>query len=377
MKYVLLAVAAIVLFPTVAPAHDGHAHPHDHVETPAESTPWLKPNVPSPRAENGAAPQEPKGVTGSGKYTFRHYPIEVPAEMAKHLKGAHGGFARDPEADGGDGSTYFSLKNVGLMRLAPDLSGIEIIGGDAAFTGVNLHNTCLFREGGETYLALPSDEAQKAFLTTTSGTLLRTFPNPYSAGKKAFRVCDLEYIDGRLFAPNGYADNVCFTTNPFMASPNDPWVGAWDAFRFGGKGKEHGKFGTAHGITIVPNTNVFTIADRANSRLETYTPAGRYVGGLQLPAGCLPCDVDFHEDLMLVGCLRGPKNSTPAPIYILEKGNLVAELNIGRDLGLPGFTHIHNAAFRVITQADGTRKLFVLAYAWNPGNFAILEQVMP
>ena len=63
--------------------------------------------------------------------------------------------------------------------------------------------------------------------------------------------------------------------------------------------------------------------------------------------------------------------STPAPIYILRDGEIVSELNIGRDLGLPGFTHIHNAAFRVI---EG--RFFVLAHAWNPGNFAILEQVL-
>jgi len=60
---------------------------------------------------------------------------------------------------------------------------------------------------------------------------------------------------------------------------------------------------------------------------------------------------------------------------VFEDGNLVSELNIGRDLGLDGFTHIHNAVFRVIEKADGSRKFFILAYAWNPGNFVILEQV--
>ena len=90
----------------------------------------------------------------------------------------------------------------------------------------------------------------------------------------------------------------------------------------------------------------------------------------------MPCDIDYHGNLAVVGCLKGPGGSTPAPIYILRDGNVVAELNIGRDLGLPGFKHIHNAAFHVVKREDGSSQLFVLAYAWNPGNFAILEQVI-
>ena len=48
---------------------------------------------------------------------------------------------------------------------------------------------------------------------------------------------------------------------------------------------------------------------------------------------------------------------------------------VGRDLGLDGFTHVHNAAFRPVRRDDITWKLFVLVYAWNPGNFALLGQV--
>jgi hypothetical protein len=40
------------------------------------------------------------------------------------------------------------------------------------------------------------------------------------------------------------------------------------------------------------------------------------------------------------------------------------------DLGLQNFKHIHNAALRKI----GT-KFFIIAQAWNPGDFTILEQV--
>lgn len=287
---------------------------------------------------------------------------------------AHGGFAHDSIAAGGDGATYFSLKGLGLLRLDPKLSEVRVLGGAESFRHVNLHNTCLFRVAEKPYLALPSDEAGSAFLTDLTGELLRTFPNPYGEGDKPFRVCDLEFANGKLFAANGYADNVIFTTDPLRPSPADPALGTWDDFRFGGSGTEHGLFGTAHGITRAPGTETLTIADRANARLESFTPAGHYIGGIQLPEGSMPCEVDYYGDLALVGCLKGPKGETPAPIYLLENGNLVAELNLGRDLGLEGFMHIHNAAFHIVEDGD-VERVFVLVYAWNPGNFAILERV--
>ncbi|MFT5284265.1 MAG: hypothetical protein ACI8TQ_000421 [Planctomycetota bacterium] len=350
-------------------AHEGHGINHETVATEIESVNSQEAGLPV--IENGNA----MPVTGAGKYVFRHRPLEIPAAMSKHLAGAHGGFAHDSIATGGDGSTYFSLRSVGLLKLNASLSKIEVIGGDEAFTKVNLHNTSLFREAGIPYLALPSDEAQLAYLTTLEGQLLRTFPNPYGESGEVFRVCDLEYVGGTLFAVNGYGDNVCFATRPLHGSAAAPTVGVWEPLRFGGSGTEHGRFGTAHGITRFPNTNTFTIADRANARLESYSPDGSYIGGIKLPEGSMPCDVDYYRNLTLVGCLKGAGGSTPAPIYLLEDGNLVAELNVGRDLGLAGFTHIHNAAFHIVKQRDGSEKLFVLAYSWNPGNFAILEHV--
>jgi hypothetical protein len=314
-------------------------------------------------------------TTGTGKFTFRHRPIDMPERMREHITGAHGAFAPDREASGGDGSTWFSLKNVGLLRLDPGLTGIEVVGGDPRIVAANVHGACLFRHEGTTYLGLPSNEAEAVWLTDTAGRVIRTFASPYGPGGAPFKVCDVEVVDGLLYAANGYADNVCFTCDPFRGAPDDPSVGTWEPLRFGGEGTEHGRFATAHGVTRVPGTNVFTVADRKNARLESYAPGGRYVAGLTLPPGTMPCNVDYFERFALVACLRGPGGSMPAPIYVFEDGNLVSEINIGQDLGLDGFTHIHNAVFRVIDGSDGSRRFFILAYAWNPGNFAILEQV--
>jgi hypothetical protein len=312
-------------------------------------------------------------TTGSGIFTFRHRPIEVPDRVAEHMAGAHGAFIKD--AADGDGSTWFGLKNVGLLRLDPDLTRIEVVGGDPRLVAANIHGGCVVRHGGTTYLGLPSNEAQAVWLTDTSGNVVRTFENPYGQTDAPFNVCDVEIVDGLMYAANGYADDVCFTSDPFRSAPDDPSKGIWDAARFGGKGAEHGRFATAHGVTRVPGTNVFTIADRRNARLETYAPGGRYVAGLTFPPGTMPCNVDYYDRFALVACLRGPGESTPAPIYLYEDGNLVSEINIGRDLGLERFTHVHNAVFRVLEGRDGSRTFNILAYAWNPGDFAILEQV--
>ena len=72
----------------------------------------------------------------------------------------------------------------------------------------------------------------------------------------------------------------------------------------------------------------------------------------------------------VVGCLKGPDESKGAPIYILEDDQLVSTLMPKEELGLQDFQHVHNA---VCVRRNG--RLYVIAQAWNPGDFAILEQV--
>jgi hypothetical protein len=73
--------------------------------------------------------------------------------------------------------------------------------------------------------------------------------------------------------------------------------------------------------------------------------------------------------VLVVGCLDGPEPKN-APIYILEKDEIVSTLIPRKDLGLENFTHVHNAIGVTLN-----RKLYVIAQAWYPGDFAILEQV--
>lgn len=379
------SLLAIFLIVGTVTSHDGYGpsesglggtsvHPADGVHWPVvmrERGRRFAPSVHVRESVQDEGPQ-PGARTGQGEYVFEHRPVVIPNEVRLQLGHAHGGFAVDSEVDGGDGSVYFGLKGVGLLRLLPDLSRVEVVGGAEELARVNLHNASLFRVESKPRLVLPSDEGQRVFITDLAGQIVRSLDNPYGESNRPFRVCDVDVVGDRLFAVNGYADNVVFASTS-LSSPASEW--AWDTLRFGGRGTEHGRFGTAHGVTRVPGTNVMAIADRANGRIECYTPEGNYFGGVRLPDGCLPCDVDYHGRLAVVGCLKGPGGTTPAPIYILKDGNIVSELNVEKDLGLKGFTHIHNAVFRSIRQADGSERLFVIVYAWNPGNFAVLERV--
>ena len=121
---------------------------------------------------------------------------------------------------------------------------------------------------------------------------------------------------------------------------------------------------------MFPGTTRLDIADRPNAEIDRFTRHGQYLSTLRMPNGSLPCDIYYHGNYAVVGSLDGPDRSKGAPIYILENDQLISTLMIKEDLGLPNFTHIHNAVMR---EVNG--KFYVIAQAWNPGDFAILEQV--
>jgi hypothetical protein len=71
-----------------------------------------------------------------------------------------------------------------------------------------------------------------------------------------------------------------------------------------------------------------------------------------------------------VGSLDGADHSKGAPIYVLENDRLISTIMPKEELGLTNFKHIHNAVMR-----EYGNKFYLIAQAWNPGDFAILEQV--
>jgi hypothetical protein len=330
-------------------------------------------------AAEAAAPASPAAgegaITGQGAWIFRwnRELSELPEPAKKFLPGAHGGFAVDTR---GAGTVYFALKGCGIIAMSPDLARKEIIEVDPWVREGNFHNTTvIYDRAGTPHLALPDDEKRRVYILSTAGKLVQVLShprgNPYYDGGGPFAPTDVEQAPSRdVFIVTGYSPG------DYVVSA-EPFTGTWRPLIFGGKGTEHGKLGTGHGITWNSATSTLDIADRPNSRIESFTVGGEYTRSVSLPAGSLPCDLDFLDGAMLVGCLQGPGGSTPAPIYIIDAaGAIVSTLRPHQDLGLGLFTHIHNATWH--TAGEGPRRsVYILAQAWNPGGFAVLERVSP
>jgi hypothetical protein len=179
----------------------------------------------------------------------------------------------------------------------------------------------------------------------------------------------VEHLNGLYYITTGYS-NLDYVLTARINRENRFEV-IWNDLAFGGKGDGPGQFGTAHGITLPPGKVRLDIADRPHSRLERFTRYGHYLSSLKMPSGSLPCDINYlDEEYSVVPALDGPDTKKGAPIYILQGETLISTIMPKEDLGLENFKHIHNAALRRIND-----KFYIIAQAWNPGDFAILEQV--
>lgn len=324
----------------------------------------------------------PVGVSGQGKMRFRvlYTSSHLPEEAGKVLKAAHGGFAVDHRK--GKGETYFALPGAGILQISADLKKIRLLETAAEMRETNLHNTTIWYDrDGKPYLTFPANQAARVFTTTVDGKLVHMLDAPtaeisfkpsavgdYFRGGGNFAPTDVEQLDGLYYVTTGYSklDYVLtakvLSTNPFKA--------LWNELAFGGKGQEAGQFGTGHGVTVPPGQKRIDVADRPNSEIDRFTPDGRYLSTLALPKGSFPCDIDYLDNYAVVGALHGPDRSKGAPIYILENDQLISTIMPKEELGLANFQHIHNAILRKIGN-----KYYIIAQAWNPGDFVILEQV--
>jgi hypothetical protein len=180
----------------------------------------------------------------------------------------------------------------------------------------------------------------------------------------------VEQLDGFYYVTTGYSKLDFVLTARILRT--NPFEAIWNDLAFGGKGEGPGQFGTAHGITVPPGKKRLDISDRPNSRIERFTRFGQYLSSLKMPAGSLPCDINYLDRYAVVASLDGPdpNPNRGAPIYILEDDKLISTIMPKEDLGLQNFQHNHNAVLRKIGN-----KFYIIVQAWNPGDFAILEQV--
>jgi len=304
----------------------------------------------------------------------------LPGETTRHLKNAHGGFAVDRRD--GQGEVYFALPGAGIIQISSDLKSTRMIPTDPQMAATNMHNTTLWLDRArKPYLAFPGNSVAKVFTTRLDGTLVHTLNAPdasvkfgveavntYFANGGTFVPTDVEFLGGSYYITTGYsALDYVLTANVASGA----MVNAqWNKLAFGGKGKEPGQFSTGHGITIAPDGKTIAVADRPVAEIDMFSAGGEYQNTVKIPEGAFACDIDYEGDYAVVGCLNGPDREKGAPVYILKDDKVVSTLMPKEDLGLENFVHIHNA---VITEREG--KLYVIALAWNPGDFAILEQV--
>jgi hypothetical protein len=363
--FLMAMVMAVALASGNASAHPGHGeHPIQLAQ--GEDTPATT----------------PAGITGQSPFTFRTFQTRdiLPEKAQEVLPHAHGGFAVDRRP--GQGEVYFSLPGAGIIRISNTLDTAELIPTPEEMRDTNLHNTSIwYAQDGTPYLVFPGNDVGKVFTTTLDGELVNTLVSPgedkvfdeavadgYFALGEKFVPTDVDELDGLYYITTGYS-NLDYVLTAKLGDDTPPSV-AWNDLAFGGRGEEKGKFGTGHGVTISPDGSRVDIADRPNGEIDRFTRYGHYRETIKLPEGAWPCDIDYAAGYALVGCLHGPDRSQGAPVYLMKEGAVLSTILPKEDLGLDRFTHIHNA---VLTEMNG--KLYIIAQAWNPGDFVILEQV--
>lgn len=381
---------ALVIAPRISFAHPGHHEHRDiHVDDDKKVVRFAPANVEPvviALADTERITDEVKSsprVSGQGMLKFRvlYTRNHLPQEAVEVLERAHGGFAVDRRE--GQGETYFALPNAGIIQLSADLKTTRMLDTPSELKSVNLHNTTIwYGSDGSPYLSFPANGAGMVFTTTLDGKLVHTLNAPavngdfdnltvndYFHGGGQFVPTDVEQLDGLFYVTTGYSKLDYVLTAKILTM--NPFVAKWHDLAFGGKGDMPGQFGTGHGITVPPGKKRLDISDRPNSEIEHFTRYGHYRDTVKLPKGSFPCDIDYVDEYAIVGCLHGPDRSKGAPIYILEGDNVVSTIMPKEELGLDKFQHIHNAVLRKI--AD---RFYIVAQAWNPGDFAILEQVI-
>lgn len=323
------------------------------------------------------------GVSGQGNMRFRvlYTSSILPAEAQAVLKDAHGGFAVDRRP--GKGETYFGLPGAGILQISADMKTVKLLNTDADMAKQNLHNAQIWEApNGQHYLSFPSNGAGKVYTTTLDGKLINTLEAPaggtdlglplatnYFKGGGNFVPTDVEYLDGLFYITTGYSNLDAVLTARVDVSNNGVKT-SWHDLSFGGRGTGSGQLGTGHGISIKDGTKLIEVTDRLNAEIDRYTRFGQYISTLNTPLGSMPCDIDYDGNYVVSGILRGPDRAKGAPIYIYENDQLISTVMVKEDLGLENFVHIHNATMRHV---DG--KAYLIVQAWNPGDFAILEQV--
>jgi len=193
-------------------------------------------------------------------------------------------------------------------------------------------------------------------------------------GRDAFMPTNFAFLpDGGFYLADGYGS---FRIHRYDAAGN--WVSM-----FGGAGKENGLFNTPHGICFDDRsgrTPSIAVCDRANQRLQWFTPEGQHLKTLD--GFILPANLDTHGEVLLVPDLSARitllgKDDTvithlgedPEWRAAVLKDNMKLRRSDGGEGWVSGkFLHPHDACF------DAEGNIFVAEWV-NSGRITKLRKV--
>jgi len=316
-----------------------------------------------------------------------------PADAKPFEKDMHGGFNEDVDT----GIVYTGIPGYGLCEITPDLKTWKVIGSDDRLKA-NIHGIVVFKNKvGVTTIAVAQNDAQRVLIIGLDGTVQQQLDMPkggefnfdeanayYSNAptkmapwgqphKAAFAVTDVTFHPGnkQLYCVTGYCDG------DFVLSATEGADGkwGWGPTAWGGKGDAPGKFNTAHGI-FAWDDHIY-VANREAHQVVKFTKDGKLVNCLpNIPDEARICNIAraTENNYFIMNALQPIPHSPPktAQIYAHSGEELLSTIDPG-ELGIPVLKHLHHTWPHYVTQADGSKQLYILVHGWSAGKFAVLK----
>lgn len=304
-------------------------------------------------------------IGGYGDFRYQYMPDKCVMPAGSAVQNSHG-LAVDA-----DKNIYLTYQPVNgkdtncLVRWAPDgTNGTFLNGGGTALSSGTPHGLKITTENGKVFL-YHANNNQKLTKTTLEGDIIWQVTGPPGNNSKwnPYKPTWFAVPPGSkyVYMADGYGSCYVhvFTTD-----------GKYTGITYGGRGKEHGKFETNHGITYDPRVDKLVVSDRENHRLEffdfdvaspnTFT----YSSTVTLEGITRICNIRMYpeqEGRAIVPDLTGP-------VAVLAKNNSVISIvNVSKLLGDQGHKHPHDAVF--LPNGD------MVVATWAPGRISYWKKL--
>jgi hypothetical protein len=306
-------------------------------------------------ADAGAAAVVPGApiIGGSGKWRYQWRPDLLQLPPGTEIQDAHGLEVDDHHniyLTYANWHTHTSTKDGNgtdqncLIRWDPDGKNGQFMtkGGPQLCSG-KPHGLKLSNEGGKMFLYHSNvaesthSRSGKLSKTTLEGEVVWQINGTFGQENQSnYRPCwwGVPPTGNYVYLADGYGSSNVY---PFTRD------GKWTGKTFGGRGKEHGKFETCHGITFDPRVGQLAVSDRENHRIEFFnfdeSTGDKFeysstvtMAGIERPCNFRIIRDPTHPDLqgmVVVAALEGP-------VAVLDKHNaLLSVIKVSQLIGAP------------------------------------------